>query len=270
MAVSAEGGSKASSPTSKAGLHLAVVGKGGAGKSVIAATLARLLARRGRAVLALDSDTLPGLATSLGATVPREPPLLAAAEQDADGRWRLRSGIGPVRAVRGYSTDAPDGVRLLQAGKSSAQGLAPVMGSINAFHAVIHRLAQARAFDGWDVIGDLPGGPRQTAFDWAPYADRLLLVVEPTWQSMLTARRIARIASTRRPTPVSLVVNKATEQDDLGRIEAFLEIPVLAAIPAAEEIRSAEREGAALLDRSPDADAVRAMEKLVDRLLEDL
>jgi CO dehydrogenase maturation factor len=43
-------------------LRVAVVGKGGAGKSLIAGTLAR----RGHHVLALDVDTLPGLALSLG------------------------------------------------------------------------------------------------------------------------------------------------------------------------------------------------------------
>jgi cellulose biosynthesis protein BcsQ len=37
-------------------LWLATAGKGGAGKSVLAGTLARILARRGHRVLAVDSD----------------------------------------------------------------------------------------------------------------------------------------------------------------------------------------------------------------------
>src|SRR3954462_14287342 len=88
------------------GLRIAVVGKGGAGKSVLAGTLARVLARRGDRVLALDSDLMPGLAFSLGAQPPAAPPLADAAERDADGRWRLRKGIGPARAVAQYSTAA--------------------------------------------------------------------------------------------------------------------------------------------------------------------
>ena len=44
-----------------------MVGKGGAGKSVIAGTIARVLARDGTHVLALDSDLLPGLSISMGA-----------------------------------------------------------------------------------------------------------------------------------------------------------------------------------------------------------
>ena len=55
-----------SDPGVVSSLRVALVGKGGAGKSVIAGTLARILARRGHRVLALDVDTLPGLALSLG------------------------------------------------------------------------------------------------------------------------------------------------------------------------------------------------------------
>jgi CO dehydrogenase nickel-insertion accessory protein CooC1 len=121
-------------------VRVAVVGKGGTGKSVLAGTMALVLARRGRRVLALDSDVQPGLAFSLGATVPEEPALNAAAEKGEDGRWRLRKGIGPVRAIERYSTDAPDGVRLLQAGKATAEGLQPAMGAIRAFYELIHRL----------------------------------------------------------------------------------------------------------------------------------
>jgi CO dehydrogenase maturation factor len=248
------------------GLHLAVAGKGGAGKSVVSATLARLLARSGRRVLALDSDTLPGLALSLGATVPEEPPLLAAAERDERGRWRLRTGIGPVRAVQRYTTPAPDGVRLLQAGKHGPEGLRPVMGAVNAFYAVIHRLRDANALRDWAIVGDLPAGPRQIAFDWAPYADRLLVVAEPTSQSILTARRIVRIAAARRPVEALLVVNKARDPHDAARVAEQVGLPAAAAIPADEDVRAAERAGVALLDHAPDGAAVAALERLAGRL----
>ncbi len=248
-------------------MRLAVVGKGGAGKSVIAATLARVLARRGCKVLALDSDTLPGLSISLGAQVPSEPPLNAAAQRDERKRWRFVPGVGPVRAIQRYATDAPDGVRLLQIGKTSREGLAPMMGATNAFYMTIHRLGSAATFRDWVIIGDLPAGPRQTAFGWAPYAERLLLVVEPTWQSMLTARRIKRIAVAAHPErAISLVVSKATGEADAQRVSAFLELSVLASVPTHDSARSAERAGVALLDHAPGSPAVAAIEQLADRL----
>ena len=248
-------------------MRIAVVGKGGAGKSVVSANLARVLARRGHRVLALDSDTLPGLSISLGADVPSEPPLNAAAEQNEQGRWRLKPGIGPVRAVQRFATDAPDGVRLLQIGKTDKRGLAVNRASHNAFYQVIHGLEDARSLRDWVILGDLPAGARQTAFDWAPYAQRFLLVVEPTWQSMLTARRIVKVAGAmREDAEFSLVVNKAADDGDARRVEEFLGVPLIAIVPVDEGVRAAERAGVALLDHAPDSAAVHAIELLADSL----
>ncbi|MFN2388216.1 MAG: AAA family ATPase [Actinomycetota bacterium] len=81
-------------------MRIAVVGKGGSGKSVISGTIARLLARRGERVLALDSDPIPGLAISLGLGPLGTSMLADAVEQDEKGRWKLKRGIGAARAVQ--------------------------------------------------------------------------------------------------------------------------------------------------------------------------
>jgi len=249
------------------GLRLAVVGKGGSGKSVIAGTLARVLARRGHRVLALDSDTLPGLSISLGADVSDDVPLNAAAERNEKGRWHLIKGVGAARAVQRYATDAPDGVRLLQLGKTDKRGLAPNRASHNAFYQVVHRLDDVRFLENWVLLGDLPAGARQTAYDWAPYARHFLLVVEPTWQGMLTARRIIRIARQQRDdAEFSLIVNKVTPEADVARAERFLGVPLLGTVPADDDVRKAERAGVAVIDVAPEAAAVHAIERLAEAL----
>ncbi len=53
-------------------VRIAFIGKGGAGKSALAGTFARLLASQGEAVLVIDSDPMPGLALSLGMPVTDE------------------------------------------------------------------------------------------------------------------------------------------------------------------------------------------------------
>lgn len=47
-------------------MKLAIAGKGGSGKTSISGTMARLLARQGRNVLAIDGDSNPNLALTLG------------------------------------------------------------------------------------------------------------------------------------------------------------------------------------------------------------
>ncbi|MGI8407378.1 MAG: AAA family ATPase, partial [Actinomycetota bacterium] len=113
-------------------MRIAVVGKGGSGKSVVAGTIARVLARRGHRVLALDSDPIPGMAISLGLGPLTDAMLVEASEKNEQGRWKLKKGVGAARAVQRYSVIGPDGVRLLQFGKAGAEGLEHVMGSVNA------------------------------------------------------------------------------------------------------------------------------------------
>ncbi len=248
-------------------MRLAVVGKGGAGKSVIAGTMARVLAREGRRVLALDSDLLPGLSISLGSGPdPVEPPLNAAAERDENNRWRLRRGIGPVRAIQRYSTEAPEGIRLLQLGKAPKEGVGPIMASVNAFYKVVHRLPQAPAFEDWTLLGDLPAGPRQAAFDWAPYAETFVVVVQPGSQSGLTARRVARIARMRRDAKAVFVANRVKSPDDVRLVEQMLGEPVFATVPADDDVADAERMGVAPIDHAPDSAAIRAIGELVAKL----
>jgi CO dehydrogenase maturation factor len=247
-------------------MHVAVVGKGGAGKSVLAGTLARILARRGHRVLTLDSDLMPGLSLSLGLGIDSSAMLTGAVEKNEEGRWRLRRGTGPVRAIARYSVAAPDGVRHLQLGKLNEEGQKAIMPSTNGFYQVIHRLSRSRAFDSWAIVGDLPAGPRQLAFRWAPYADTLLLVVEPSRKSALTAQRIAAIARSGPDATVVPIANKVMGVDDRRLVEEMLGERVAAAVPADDAVVFAEREGVAPIDNDPCSPAIRAIEQLATTL----
>ncbi len=246
-------------------LWLAVAGKGGSGKSVISGTLARVLARRGHRVLAIDSDPMPGMAQSLGVPEPATPPLLMqAAEKPENGPWRLRPGIGPVTVARRYTTPAPDGVRLLQLGKADKDGLAPVTGSVNAFLETVRRMHEARSLYDWAIVGDLPAGPRQPAAGFSPYARLYVVVVEPTSQSALTARRVARIARGPLGADVLLVASKTTGPRDRRRVERLLGEKVDLEVPRDECVNDAERRPQAVIDAAPRSPLVQAVERLAD------
>lgn len=247
-------------------LWIGVAGKGGAGKSVLSGTLARVLAQRGHPVLAIDSDPMPGLAQSLGVPEPDAPKLMEAAEKPEKGPWRLRAGVGPATVVRRYTTAAPDGIRLMQLGKADKDGLAPVIGSVNAFLHVVRRLHEARSLYGWAIVGDLPAGPRHLAAGFSPYASVYVVVVEPTSQSALTGRRCARLARGPLGADVIFVASKISSPDERRRVERLLGEPVDFVIPADPAVAEAERRHVAVIDAAPSSPVVRAVQRLADTI----
>jgi CO dehydrogenase maturation factor len=249
-------------------MRVAFVGKGGAGKSAIAGTFARLLARRDGPVLAVDSDPMPGLAFSLGVPHSDAPIPDDAVQERAEGedgpRFRLRDDLTPAEAVRRYAAEAPDGVRFLQFGKlvGPAGGL---LRSQSAFRQIVSGLHE----DGWSLVGDLPGGTRQPFFGWAGFARTVVVVAEPTAKSLLSARRLARLALAKQaPEWLVAVASKVRDASDVDLVAERSGLEVVGAVPWDEALATAERDGLAPLDAAPDSPAVRAVTSLLDRLQE--
>jgi CO dehydrogenase maturation factor len=97
-------------------MKIAVSGKGGAGKTTISATLARLFARRGVPVLAIDGDPNPNLSRALGITtdyldaIPRS---VIERQTDESGAVKLVLNQPASEIIDQYGLKAPDGVTLL-------------------------------------------------------------------------------------------------------------------------------------------------------------
>lgn len=250
-------------------MRVAFVGKGGVGKSAIAGTFARALARRGEPVLAIDSDPMPGMAFSLGLERSDAPLPDEAVEERAEGgegpRYRLRAGLSAEEAVALYAAHAPDGVRFLQFGKHRGN-MGPIIRSQFAFRQIVRDLPSDR----WSLVGDLPGGTRQAFGGWGGYAETVFVVVEPSAKSLLTGRRLARLASLEegRPGAVVVIANKVREPGDDVLIQRRTGLEVVASIAWDEALAEAERRGEAPIDAAPDSPAVRAVESLVDQLYE--
>lgn len=100
-------------------MKIAIAGKGGSGKTTTAGTLARVFARAGHPVLAIDGDSNPNLGLTLG--IPYErlndveplPSDLLKDIEDAEGNRQsvLRASVEEIAAA--YGAETADGVRLL-------------------------------------------------------------------------------------------------------------------------------------------------------------
>ena len=103
-------------------MRIAIAGKGGSGKTTISGTVARLLAQAGRQVVAIDADTNPNLATTLGLQPDRAkeitalPRSLLNRETQPDGSMLSTFLRDPMEVLEEYGTKTPDGVRLVVMG----------------------------------------------------------------------------------------------------------------------------------------------------------
>lgn len=243
-------------------MRVAFVGKGGVGKSSLVGTFSRVLAQNGGRVLVLDSDPMPGVAFSLGvdhtdAGLPDE----VVEETLDDRRFRLAGGLRGSDVVDRHAVRGPDGVHFVQLGKARGQRW-----DNTRQHFGFQRVLDDLPTDDWHIVGDLPGGNRQAFLTWGRWVDTFLVVVEPTASSVLTGRRLARLAGMKGAPRVVAIANKVREADDAERIAARTGLSVIAAVPFDAAQAEADRQGMALLDHEPSAPAVLALRGLAETL----
>lgn len=100
-------------------MEISFAGKGGSGKTMLVGTLARVLARRGHTVRAVDADSNPNLAIALGVATEDAfdvrvlPADVARREVHEDGSRHTILAHSPEEIFARFGIDAPDGIRLL-------------------------------------------------------------------------------------------------------------------------------------------------------------
>ena len=238
------------------GLRLAFVGKGGAGKSLIAGTLCRALGRTGECVLAMDVDTMVGLSISLGLGEAATGALPGGLAERVEGKgWQVKRGVRPSSLVDRFAIRGPDEVRFLQLGKLPHD----VEPSVSvAFRHVLERFKRPN----WSVVADLAAGTRQPMFGWANFAQTVVVVADPSAKSLLAARRLVRAG-----VGTHLVANRVQDEADITTIQNSVKLPLLGWVPYDASVGDAERTGAAPIDMAPGSPAVKAIGELADRLV---
>jgi CO dehydrogenase maturation factor len=248
-------------------VRIALAGKGGAGKTTIAATLARVEARRGGLVVAVDGDSNPNLAAALGvrgghAGAPAPLPATLVSR-----RPRGPALTAPVEeVVERHAVPAPDGVRLLLMGMPAHAD----EGCLCAAHATISALLGdlEQRPDVLTVV-DMEASPEHLSRGTTRHADLLLLVAEPYYRSLETVRRLAALAAELPIPRLAVVANKVRSPAEAEAVAEFCErhrLEHLAEVAWSDEVVEADRAGIPLLDAAPDGPTVAAISALASRL----
>jgi len=234
------------------GLRLAVIGKGGAGKTVISSTIARLLARQGRNVLVADMDVNPGLSYSIGlgnADVALPLEVLEENPGAAYG-WQLRTGLLPREVVEKHTVTGPDGVRVTGLGKIGSEDKHEAKRTVVALIQVLLGFGEPA----WDVIGDLEAGPTTPFERYHAFSEDVVVVTGPAWRSAMTARRLLPMVGEGRTT--TIVGNRFRDEPDHPGLAPKVRIPF------DPDVAEAERLGLSPIDECPDSPTIKAIEEL--------
>lgn len=244
------------------GLRIAVVGKGGSGKTMVVATMTRLLAATGSLrVLAIDADSSVSLPYALGMEIERTVSDLRSqliddpqARRDAKDKHVSRL-IGDVMQ-RGWGFD------LLIMGRPEGPGCYCAINDLLRYG--IDTLS--RQYD--ITLIDCEAGPEQVNRRVVSGVGLLMIVTDPSMRGMRVAggiwdvvRRDDQMQSAR----VGLVVNrlKAGADDRLVTESATrMGLEVLGRVPEDENIAQWDSAGKPIVDipvSSPSVDAIRGV-----------
>ncbi|MDR7483972.1 MAG: AAA family ATPase [Armatimonadota bacterium] len=242
-------------------MKVAISGKGGVGKTTVAALLAAELVRRGYRVTAVDADPNPTLAAALGFPPVPVIPLLEMRDDieqrvgGADGFIRLNPQVDDL-VERAAVTHG--GIQLIVAGAITRGG----GGCACPQSVLLRRLLEHLVLERDEaVVIDLEAGLEHLGRRSAQASDALLVVVDPSRASLETAGRIRRLASEIGIPRVLAVANKIREAGDEPHITAHLDgLDLIASIPYSEDLADAERGGGKVAGVDPAvAEAVRRL-----------
>jgi CO dehydrogenase maturation factor len=210
-------------------MKIAITGKGGVGKSTLAASLSLILANLGKKVLAIDADPDANLAHALGIGRDARKKILSIVEQKSLIEERTGVKGGSYGQIFRFNPDVSDvadkfgfdhrGVKLVVLGAVEKGGSGCACPESVFLKSLIEELILRR--DEFVII-DMEAGIEHLGRASTRGVDALITVVEPGSRSVDTALRIAGMAEEIGIKQTFAVASKTRNASDIGFITAGL------------------------------------------------
>jgi CO dehydrogenase maturation factor len=254
-------------------MKIAISGKGGVGKTTLAAALSLLMVQRGRKVLAVDADPDANLAVALGISEAKQRTIIPISQQVALIEERTGAKVkqyGQVFKLNPEVSDITDkfamhhnGVALLVLGAIEGGGTGCACPESTLIRALVTDLV---LYKDDALVMDMEAGIEHLGRGTARGVDTMIIVLEPGQRSTDSAHRVIRMAGEIGLKNIQLVANKIYGQEDEKFIrDAFPKFDLLGIIPFSEQFRQSDRNGQSVLDNL-NFDLLKNFENILNKL----
>jgi len=244
---------------------IAVTGKGGTGKTVVATLLIRLLAERfpGR-VLAIDADSAQSLCYTTGLKVEKTVSNLRT-ELLGMGQARRELNNGPTKEIMRKILAHGDGFDLLTMGRPEEPGCFCACNELLRFG--IDTL-----IDDYDIcIVDGEAGPEQLNRRVMKNVDVLLVMADMSARSLQTAAGIIDVAN-KGENGISvgqagLILNRVRDDQPTDELLKKVGLDVYGQLPEDPMVNKYDREGTSLFDLPLDSACPTAVKEIIKKFI---
>jgi len=260
-------------------MKIAVSGKGGVGKTLIAGTLARLFAQEGYSVLAIDNDSSMNLSYSIGIDeytrqkiVPIKEMIDLIEERTGQRPGTSSGGIYNVNPVVSdipdkYKIYGPDGVQLLAVGSIEEPNTGCLCPENVLIRTLLYNLFVKRDEV---VIVDFEAGLEHLGRGTGKGIDIMLITTEPSIKSLELSQHILKLSRNLGVKNNLIVLNKIKNENEMNLIIKKLrdnQQEIFHVIPFDSEIGMADLEGIAPIDFNPNSKAIQSIRDLLKKIM---
>lgn len=249
------------------GLKIAITGKGGVGKTTIAAIIIHRLSNKKRSVLAIDCDPNPNLKELLG--IEEEIIPICNMKELIHSRMDVKESTSSFFRLNPRLEDIPerfmkrkDTISLMVMGMVQTGGGGCVCPESAFLKALLTKMIVQ---DVDDIVLDMEAGLEHLGRRTAEAMDSFLIVLEPSLRSISTSKRIEKLAMDIGIKKIYMVGNKIRTEDDVEFFKRYYpEANIAALFPFSEEILDREKQSGALIVK--DKAVLESAESLLSKI----
>ncbi len=240
-------------------MKIAITGKGGVGKTTLAAILSHLYAKDGKRVIAFDADPDANLASALGISQEESEKIrpIIDMERLIEERTGAKPGnMGGVFKLNPRVDDLPEsigyrmnGITLLTMGKIKTAS----SGCYCPENVLLRSLLKHLIVDRKEiVILDMEAGIEHLTRGTADAVDAFIVVVEPGQRSIQTAMTVSEMAETLGINKVFVVANKVRGESDMNFIiDNIGKLKIIGSVSYCNAVMEADMKGSSPFLSSP-------------------